>query len=140
MDTDTIFRRLDELGVSVTASGDRLELRPGSLVPEDLQAEVRNHKTDLLRRLSPRQPLDSELTEVVNRVLVRGFVLLWSSVLQDTVAFVRAWEDSKHVPISFTVYTLDELMTLFGSDPIDEYGLRRIHQAKKYGGRIIDDQ
>jgi hypothetical protein len=138
MNTDTIIRRLDELGVTMTASGNRLDLRPGSRVPEDLQVAVRLHKLDLIDRLPPELPDDRELAEIVSRVWKRGYVLLWSSVLQDTVAFTRTWEDSKHVPLAFTVYTLDELVSLFNGDPVDEGSLRSIHSAKQLGGRIVD--
>jgi hypothetical protein len=138
MNTDTIIRRLDELGVTMTASGNRLDLRPGYRVPEDLQVAVRLHKLDLIDRLPLELPDDRELAEIVSRVWKRGYVLLWSSVLQDTVAFTRTWEDSKHVPLAFTVYTLDELVSLFNGDPVDEGSLRSIHSAKQLGGRIVD--
>ena len=140
MQADTIILRLYELGISIQSIDGQIELRPGSVVPEELQTEVRHHKSELLSRLVPRQPLDSELTDILNRVRLRGYVLLWSTVLQDTVAFTRTFDDAKHVPIAFTVYTLDELVEVFGSETPSIGSLRLIHLAKKFGGRIVDDQ
>ena len=74
MNTDTIIRRLGELGVTMTASGDRLDLRPGSRVPDDLQVAVRLHKAALLDRLAARVPTDEELAEIVRQVREQGHV------------------------------------------------------------------
>ena len=139
MNTDTIIRRLDELGITMTAQGDRLDLRPGSRVPQELQDAIKVRKLDLMDRLPPELPDDAELVEIVGRVWDQGYVLLWSKVLQDTVAFTRTFDDAKHVPIAFTVYTLDELLEVFGGEPPSIGALKLIHQAKKYGGRIIGE-
>ena len=53
---DTLIRRLDELGVTMSTNGEHLELRPGSRVPQDLHDEIRRHKLDLIDRLPPRTP------------------------------------------------------------------------------------
>ena len=52
MNTNTIIRRLNELGVTMTARGQRLDLRSGSRVPDELQVAIRVHKSDLLSRLA----------------------------------------------------------------------------------------
>ena len=60
---DTIISRLDALGVTMTASGSRLNLRPGSRVPGDLQVAVKFYKLDLIDRLPPELPDDAKLEE-----------------------------------------------------------------------------
>ena len=139
MNTDTIIRRLDELGVSMQVNGDRLQLRPGSIVPEELQQEIKTHKIDLVDRLSIGPEARSEMTELLSQVREQGFVLLWSNVLQDTVAFVRDAAMIDRIPNSFTIYNVDELSVLFREPQPSEADLRRIHQVKKYGGRIVDE-
>ena len=140
MDIDTIISRLDALGVTMTASGSRLDLRPGSSVPGDLQVAVRLYKLDLIDRLPPELPDDAELVEIVGRVWDQGYVLLWSNVLSDFVAFVRTDEDAKAVPRYFTVYNLAELLEVFGDEAPSPSALKLIHNAKKYGGKIISDE
>jgi hypothetical protein len=108
------------------------------MVPEELQSEVRRRKFDLIDRLTNQNIHDSELTKLVRQITEYGYVLLWSVVLRDAVAFVHCNEDAISVPRGFVIYTLDELVMLFDSDPIDEDGLHRIHQAKRNGGRVTD--
>ena len=43
-------------GVSVSLDHDELVLRPGSKVPDDVLAEVRHHKADLVALLTPIWP------------------------------------------------------------------------------------
>ena len=138
MKTDTIIRRLSELGVSLSLNGEVLEMRPGSKVPHDLKEEVRSHKADLIGRLVPYTPSDSELVEIERQVYGQGYVLLWSTILTDTVAFVQTDADRQHIPPGFTVYTLDELTTLFGDKAPSPDSLRLIHQGKRFGGNVID--
>jgi len=140
MNTDTLIRELVALGISMSVNGERLELRPGSMVPEDLQSEVRRCKSDLIDRLKIQHSGDSELSELVSQVSEYGYVLLWSVVLRDAVAFVRSNEDANSVPRGFIIYTLDELISLFNGDQINEGSLRLIHQAKKFGSQITDVQ
>lgn len=138
LDTDTIIRQLAELGISMAANGHLLRLRPGSRVPEQLRKEIRRHKSALLNHIALRRPLDSELGDIVRLVRECGYVLLWSNVLEDTVAFVASDIDVKTLPLGFTPYTLDELSLLFADGSLSEDSLRLIHQAKKHGGTITD--
>ena len=69
-----------------------------------------------------------------------GYCLLWSNVLSDFVAFVRTDEDAKAVPRYFTVYNLAELLEVFGDEAPSPSALKLIHNAKKFGGRIISDE
>jgi hypothetical protein len=135
---DTLILQLVALGISMSVNGEQLELRPGSMVPEDLQSEVRRRKSDLIGRLTNQHIDDSELTELIRQVGEYGYVLLWSVVLRDAVAFVSSTEDAISVPRGFVIYTLDELVSLFSGDPVVEGSLRLIHQAKKLGSKITD--
>lgn len=139
METTDIIRRLDALGVVMSANGGTLELRPGSRVPEELHEEIRRHKADLLNRLAC-VPTDSELAEIVRLVQEIGFALLWSHTLQDTVAFVQTQEDALRVPCCFVIYTVAELTVLFGDSPPSTSALKLIHKAKKHGGQIVSDE
>ena len=107
-------------------------------MPQDLRDEVRNHKADLIGLLVHYEPSGKELMEIQTRINREGFVLLWSTVLADTVAFVHTDADKLHVPVGFTVYTLGELKSLFGNEQLSRGSLRLIHDAKKYGGRVVD--
>ncbi len=138
MNADTIIRQLAELGVSIAYNGQMLTLRPGSSVPEHLQDEIRLHKTDLLSRLALRRPLDSELSDIIRLVRERGYVLLWSNVLEDAVAFIQNDFDPTGLPPGFTAYTVDELSLLFADTSLSGDSLRLIHVAKKRGGTITD--
>ena len=74
MNVDAINCRLAALGISMSVSGERLDLRPGSGVPMELRDEVRRHKLDLLEKLTNQHIDDSELaeTEVVPQICTEG--------------------------------------------------------------------
>ena len=134
METETIFRRLAELEVSARADNGQVVLKPGDRVPAELREQIRLHKADLLDQLTD----DSELVEIVRQVREQRHVLLWSSVLQDLVAFVQTEADRENVPPSFTIYTVAELIEVFGDGTPSPGSLKLIHEAKKRGGRIIN--
>jgi len=69
-------------------------------------------------------------------------VLLWSTILEDYIAFYRTEADRKKIPPGFVPYSEQELRELFGEGKTapSPNGLRLIHQAKKYGGRIISSE
>jgi hypothetical protein len=138
MDTDTIMRQLDDLGVSIVSNGQDLTLEPFSRVPEQLRDEIRLRKPDLLNQLPVRRPLDSELSDIVRHVREDGYVLLWSNVLEDSVAFIQSDFDPVGLPTGFTAYTLDELSLLFADTSLSADSLRLIHVAKQYGGKVTD--
>ena len=52
-----VLDRLEELGVSATANGGNIQLRPGSRVPQDLMDEVRAHKAEILSKLQHQAEL-----------------------------------------------------------------------------------
>lgn len=135
METETIFRHLAELDVSVRADDGQIVLIPGDRVPLGLREEIRLHKADLLDQITD----DSELVEIVRQVREQGYVLLWSNVLQDLVAFSQTDADRESVPVSFTIYTVAEIMEVFGDGTPSPGSLKLIHEAKKHGGRIIGE-
>jgi len=51
MDATEVLNRLTELGITARTSGEKLLLEPGSKVPADLMAEVREHKADIVSHL-----------------------------------------------------------------------------------------
>jgi len=101
MDAAEILEKLDSLGVEIAisgAAGDKLRLNPGAAVPAGLMAEVKQRKNELIKILKLRdyQPkylepeaTDKELAEIMARVYSEGYILLWSTVLEDLVAFYK---------------------------------------------------
>ena len=51
-----LLDQLQSCGVSVSLDHDELVLRPGSKDPDDVLAEVRHHKADLVALLTPMWP------------------------------------------------------------------------------------
>ncbi|MFC1935652.1 hypothetical protein ACFLX9_02690 [Chloroflexota bacterium] len=57
MGAKVIIERLNELGVTVALSGERLRLEPGSRVPSHLVEVLRQHKSEVVAYLR-RQPIE----------------------------------------------------------------------------------
>ena len=138
MTTERLIEYLADLGVSMVADGETLIVKPASLVPAELIDDIRLHKPELISKVPPRHPMDSELSEIVRQVRAKGYVCLWSTVLEDNIAFVDDILEDDLRPEGFVIYTLDELSKLFGDSSLSADSLRMIHTAKKYGGKITD--
>ena len=136
MTTNSIIEQLDDLGVSIASNGEKLSLKPASRVPEQLMNQIKRYKSDLMNLL--RVQRDQEMKDIVSLVKKQGYVLLWSSVLEDGVAFIHDDYDPSKLPLAFTPYTLDELCMLFSDDSLSADSLRLIHVAKKHGGKVTD--
>lgn len=111
---------------------------------------VRKHKAELLeylRRCGYRlnfandyEAGDAEIAEAEAAIERDGYVVLWSNVLKDLVAYVLTEEDATKVPTRIVVYTMVELRQLFGVDGDKKPGarmLRMIHEAKRLGARVV---
>ena len=138
MSIDRLIEQLTDLGVSMVAEGETLVVEPVSLVTAELRDAIRLHKPELIKKVPPRHPLDSELSEIVRQVRANGYVCLWSTVLEDNIAFVDDILEHDLRPEGFVIYTLDELSKLFGNSSLSADSLRLIHVAKKRGGVITD--
>jgi len=105
--------------------------------PVDASTPARNYRLKY-----PDAPADDqELTEIENRVLTKGYVLLWSNTLNDFVAFYKTEADREKIPPGFVPYSDNELFELFGkSSSPRKHTLRLIHEAKKLGGCIVDNE
>ena len=82
------------------------------------------------------------MTELVRRVEEKGYVLLWSNVLQDLVAFHRNDVDPATIPAPFVPYSDDEVRHFFRGDGVSlsADALRLIHAAKRTGAVITDSR
>ena len=148
MEAQAILDRLYSLGIEITISGDKLQLEPGSRVPEELVEELKSHKQDIILlekgyrlRYPNNQVTDQELTEIEARVERDGYVLLWSNTLNDFVAFYKTESDREKIPPGFVPYSDKELFELFGKNSSPrKHTLRLIHEAKKLGARVVDDE
>ena len=149
-----ILHQLHQLGVTVGVSGDKVRLEPGSRVPKRLLEALRKDKAEVLAYLkehqdwvaakyglrysSPDRPGADELEEIERRVARNGYVLLWSTELDDLVAFYNTDEDRRLIPPGFIAYSEQELRALFGTtDDLLLESLRLIHHAKKLGAEVI---
>jgi hypothetical protein len=121
--------------------------RPQGPLPSALLAELRRHKDEIRAELTKRQfkfvfphpaQRDDEMTELERRVEEEGYVLLWSNVLEDRVAFHRDDVDPATIPAEFVPYSEEELCYLFPEDEhaTSENTLCLIHKAKTLGARI----
>ena len=148
MEAQAILDRLYSLGIEVIISGDKLLLEPGSRVPEELVEELKSHKQDIILlekgyrlRYPGNQVTDQELTEIEARVERDGYVLLWSNTLNDFVAFYKTEADREKIPPGFVPYSDKELYELFGKNSSPrKHTLRLIHEAKKLGGCVVDNE
>ena len=143
MEAQAILDRLDSLGVEVTISRDKLQLEPGSRVPGELVEELKVHKQDIILlekgyhlRYPSEWATDEELDEIEASVYQDGYVLLWSNVLEDFIAFYKTEADRAKIPPGFVAYSDQELRDLFGESKAT-CSLRIIHEAKKEFGRLI---
>ena len=134
MTTDSIIKQLGDLVVSIQSMGGMLSLKPAGRVPEQLVNEIKLYKSDLLDVL----PKDAELDDIVRHVREDGYVLLWSNVLEDSVAFIEDDFDPARLPHGFVPYTLGELSKLFTDTSLSADSLRLIHVAKQHGGKVTD--
>ena len=148
MEAQAILDRLYSLGIEVTISRDKLQLEPGSRVPEELVEELKSHKQDIILlekgyrlRYPGNQVTDQELTEIEARVERDGYVLLWSNALNDFMAFYKTEADREKIPPGFVPYSDKELFELFGKNlSPGRHTLRLIHEAKKLGGCVVDNE
>lgn len=149
-----LLEELQSCGVAVFLDQDELVLRPGSQVPPDLIPILKQSKREIVEHLrqwdkerqqQPYQqaysgdgPSEDELAEIEGRVNEAGYVLCWSEVLEDFIAFHREDVDPATIPPGFVAYSLTELTYLFREDrePLSVNALRLVHQAKKHGARV----
>ena len=134
----------------LTSTGFNVLCEPGSIPPE-LRPDLRQQKPEIIsyliqRRYEPVYPhqdqREDELKELVRRVEDEGYVLLWSTVLQDLVAFHRDDVDLATIPAGFVPYSDEELRYVFNADEGEPSpdGLRLIHAAKKTGAIITNSR
>jgi len=145
-----LIARAENLGAEFSLSnGDVQMRRPGGPLPQEMIDSLREFRSDVRNIISQRRfqyhfddPDDSrEFHEIVQRVALEGYVLLWSKVLEDFVAFHRDDIDPKMgIPPGFVPYSENELTVLFGKGSPDESEntLRLIHSAKKSGAVVTD--
>jgi hypothetical protein len=152
MSPESILAELDRRGIELSASGDRLRFRPIEAIPPDLLEELRKHKPNLLRLLSPPTVALAlaGVTEAapplrVNEVCAMTLdafataalvVEMRSSVLGEVVIFAS---DNAHVDPGELrpAYRASELRALLALTNPDD--LRQVHAFKKtFRGTITD--
>ena len=152
MTVTDLMHQLNALGIEVFLDGDDVVIRPASEIPTDMIPTLKEHKNELREHLcrlqrecreqsygliySDSTASDEELAELERRVKDEGFVLCYSQVLNDYVAFCRDEIDVKAIPAGFVPYSDSELRQLFGPDKPDLKSLSLIHHAKKNGLKV----
>ena len=93
-------------------------------------------------KYSDAQATRDELEEIAARVQVEGYALLWSTVLQDLIAFYRDEEARSKIPVGFVPYSEAEIEELFedGKPARSISTLRLIHEAKKLAGAKVSNK
>jgi len=148
-----ILQELEGKGFKVAVDGASLSLSyPKNISPaliEEAKEKLRQHKQEIMLKLigcrqkyPEDQATEQELEEIATRVESEGYVLLWSTILNDLVAFYRDEDARSKIPPGFVPYSEDELRELFGEGKQfpSKPTLRLIHEAKKQGGCIKSNQ
>jgi hypothetical protein len=138
-----VLEKAKALGISVTASGDKLLLEPGSKVPAELVQAIRQHKNEILAILTRPKLVEGtprwHAEQIAQAVKKEGICIFWSEVLGEMVAYVRDDTYKCLVPCGIVTYTQQELTELFGGNRSPK-ALRLIHEAKRHGGTATGTQ
>jgi hypothetical protein len=151
-----LVQLVQALGARLWAEEERLELDAPDDFPSSLVQLLRQYKAEVLNYLRQhsnkrqqnyrlkypelKQPDDPELAEMVRCVNQQGYVLLWSTVLGDLIAFYKVGTGLRDILPGFVAYSDRKLQVLFREGGLlSAESLRLIHEAKKYGGRITDE-
>ena len=162
MQAQDIMERAQALGITLEAVGGNIIYRPKRAAPPEFVETLRENKRSLISYLGQPHSQSpnarycrlyggddagaAELKEIVRRVEGEGYVLLWSTVLEDFIAFYRSPADRTRIPAGFVPYSDTELYELFNERSADwsVEALRRIHMAKKVAGfkvmEVHDDE
>ena len=151
-----LVKQARAIGAEFTIESGRVRVRAPMPLPSNLLESLRDHKAMILEYLISEgsrrdlkdyvlryadqgQSNDYELYEICSRVEREGYVLLWSTVLEDFIAFYRGEDKRREIPPGFVHYSEDELWELFKDDAkgTSLASLRLVHEAKKHGGNIV---
>ena len=157
MQTQEILLKARQEGITLKVEGDKLLYHPASVASEELISTLRQHKSEIIGLLKNQASTQSdpqlkacrlkypdaritgeELEQIAQRVQSEGYVLLWSTVLDDLVAFYHDEESRGKIPPGFVPYSEGELNKLFGGQKqVSIAALKLIHEAKKAGGAKV---
>ena len=94
MDATEVLDKLSALGITARAAGEKLLLEPGSKVPADLMAEVREHKVDITSHLRREERVgDGQLPPLSRPPATEQELRRLMDYLDDPIAFSR-WLES----------------------------------------------
>jgi len=134
-----VLEKAKALGISVTSSGNKILLEPGSKVPPDLVQAIRQHKGEILAILTKPKLVEGpprwHAEQIAQAVRKEGLCIFWSEVFGEMVAFVRDDRRASRVPCGIVTYTEQELTELFGGHRSTK-ALRLVHEAKRHGGIV----
>jgi hypothetical protein len=136
-----VLEKAKALGISVTSSGNKILLEPGSKVPAELVQSIRQHKGEILAILTRPKLVEGtsrwHAEQIAQAVRKEGICIFWSEVFREMVAFVQDDTYRPRVPCGIVTYTQQELTELFGGNRSPK-ALRLIFEAKRNGGQVRD--
>jgi len=108
--------------------------------PESKKYEF-NESNEVASASSEHDAREAQLQEISDRLEHEGYLLLWSNVLEDFVAFYMTDADRAKIPAVFVPYSDSEIQELFREDRPgwSVEGLKRIHMAKKIAGLKVTE-
>jgi hypothetical protein len=135
----SILHRCQELHVVLFPGEDgKLNVKAPQPLPDDLLEALKKHKPAILTLLRPR-PKEWHAQEIAKAVRMEGVCLFWSDLFSEIVAYAKDDTSKKTVPAGVVVYTVQELLQLFGEDKeLEPQTLLLVHEAKRHGGCITD--
>jgi len=136
-----VLEKAKALGISVTASGNKILLEPGSKVPAELVQAIRQHKNEILEILTRPKLVEGtplwHAEQIAQAVKKEGICIFWSEVFREMVGFIKDETYRPLVPCGIVIYTQQELTELFGGNRSPK-ALRLIFEAKRHGGKNSD--
>ena len=144
MNAHDIINQCREYKAVLIPEGDKLKVSAPTPLPDDLRAELREYKQDIIRLLTKPKLVNNTPqwnAESVNKAVKReGYCLFWSEYFGDLVAFIKEGVYREHIPAGVAVYTLKEITMLFDkrAPVLSDNELRLIHETKKHNGNVID--
>jgi hypothetical protein len=85
-----LLARLNDLGVSATAEGGALRLRPASAISPDLMDDLRTHKAGLVALLTEPTTDQAQVPDTIARTTIRELERFLCAALQRPVSWADA--------------------------------------------------
>ena len=132
-----LLKKIESLGVWFIVENGSAEARFNGEIPEEAVLLMKENRDEvrelvLLREKRLREYIDKAISELKQK----GIVYIWSSVLNEQVAFIMGQDQANKLKPGTVYYTITELNHLRNTN---YEGWKQVHRTKKlFGGVIID--